>query len=275
MNRLITLILILLVCFIPACSPRSEQYTELESRLVDAADMRFILIQVDHGEVTILESNGDHVEIGGQVLFADKLEYQVKSTEKQISIKVFAHRDSFSNPPLRVIIHIPSQMQLKVETDNASVFVRDYQDDLEVASTSGNITIEQVFGKLTLRSNRGNIIVRESSGIISVVGNYGALTLQNVSGETAASTIMGNVVFGGLVRVGDTVRLETDHGSVSVNLSQDSALSIQVRSTSGDVACMLPGIISSTRACDGEIGSDGGMLSIRTVSGAVTLQLIP
>jgi DUF4097 and DUF4098 domain-containing protein YvlB len=242
---------------------------------MDVADMRSILIQVDHGEVTVLESDGDQVEIGGQVLFPDELEYLVSSTEKQISIKVFAHRDSFSNPTLRVVVHIPRQMQLKVETDNASVFVRDYQGDLEVASTSGNISIEQVVGKLTLRSNRGNITVRESLGIISVVGNYGELTIQNVSGETAASTIMGNVVFGGLIQVGDTVRLETDHGSVSVNLSPDSALGLQVRSTSGDVVCMLPEITSSTRACDGEIGSGGGMLSIRTVSGAATLQLIP
>jgi DUF4097 and DUF4098 domain-containing protein YvlB len=130
-------------------------------------------------------------------------------------------------------------------------------------------------GNLVLRSNRGNITMRESSGTISVVGNYGALNVHDVHGETAMSTIMGNVLFDGLIQAGDVVRLETDHGAVSVNLNQDSAASLQVRSTSGDVACMLPDVVSSTRTCDGEIGSGGGELSIRTVSGAVTLQLIP
>ena len=275
MDRLITLILILFVYFIPACSSTPEQYTKLDARVANAVDTQSILVQVDHGELNILESEDDQVEVGGEVLFVDKLEYQVSSTKKQITIKVFAHQDSFSDLPIRVFVHIPKQLQVKVETGTASVFVQDYQGDMEVASTSGDITIKKTIGKLTLRSNRGNITVRESSGTISVVGNYGALTIQNVSGETAASTIMGNVVFSGLIQAGDTVRLETDHGAVSVNLKPDAALSLQVRSTSGDVVCMLPAINSSTLTCDGEYQSNGGMLSIRTVSGAVIVQLIP
>jgi len=274
MNRLIPLIMILIVCFLPACSPASEQFTELESRVVDM-DSQSVLVQVDYGEVIVLGTEEQLVQVGGQVLFADELEYQVSSMEKQITIKVLAHQDNFSDLPLRVVVHIPKQLQTKIETDSASVIVKDYQGDLEVSSTSGDITVERMTGTLTLRSNRGNITVRESSGDVSVVGNYGVLAIYNVRGETAASTIMGNVVFDGLIQAGDNVRLETDHGAVSVHLSQDSTLGIQVRSTSGDVACMLPGITSTTRTCDGEIGSFGGVLSIRTVSGAVTLQVIP
>ena len=275
MNRLIIPILILLACFIPACLPAPEQYTELESHILDAADSQSIFIQVDHGEVIVSESEDGHVEVRGRVLFADELEYQVSSVEEQILIKAEVHRIDLPNMSLRVEVRVPKDMPVKIETDGASVFVSNYQGDLEAASTSGNITIEQMTGRMTLRSNRGDIIVRKSSGIISVVGNYGALNVQNVHGETAVSTIMGNVVFDGLIQAGDVVRLETDHGSVSVNLSRDSALSLQVRSTSGDVTCMLPDISSSTRSCDGKIGSGDGALKIRTVSGAVTMQLMP
>jgi DUF4097 and DUF4098 domain-containing protein YvlB len=132
-----------------------------------------------------------------------------------------------------------------------------------------------VTGEMALRSNRGNITVQESSGVVSVVGNYGRLTAQNVRGDISASTIMGNVVFEGLIQTGDTVRLETDHGAVSVNLSADSALALRVSSTSGDVTCLLPEVASSTRNCDGALRSGGGSLTIRTVSGAVSLQLLP
>jgi DUF4097 and DUF4098 domain-containing protein YvlB len=270
------LILILLACNVPACAPAPEQYTALESRVVDAVEAQSVLIQVDHGEVTVLESEDHQVEVAGQVLRPGEMEYQVSSKEKLISVKVFAHRDGFLNPSLRVEVRVPKQMQVKVETDSASVFVQDYEGDLEVASTSGNITVEHLAGKMTLRSNRGNITVRESLGIIGVVGNYGALNVQNVHGETAVSTIMGNVVFAGLIEAGDIVRLETDHGLVSVNLRKESALNLQVRSTSGDVACMLPDITSSTRSCDGQVGEgETGELNIRTVSGSVTLQMIP
>lgn len=276
MNRLSALILILFVCFIPACMPAPAKYTELESGVLDVEDSQSILIQVDYGEVIVLGTEGQQAQVKGQVLFVDELEYQVRSTEEQISIKAFTHRKGFSDiPPLRLEVRVPKQRQVKIETDSASVSVQDYEGVLEVDSTSGIITIEQLAGKITLYSNRGNITVRESSGNISIVGNYGALNVQNVYGETAISTIMGNVVFNGLIRTGDTARFETDHGSVSVNLSPDSALSLQVRSTSGNVACVLPDINSSTRTCDGEIRSGGGILSIRTVSGAVTLQMIP
>ena len=276
MNRSISSLLMLACLFsTSACRPTPEQYTDLGPRVIDSAGIQSILIQVDYGEVVLLESDDSHVRIDGQVLYVDELEYQLNSTEQQISITIFSHQDNLSRAPLKTVIRLPQNKQVEVETDNASVLVQGYQGDVEIASTSGDIKLEQTTGKLTLRSNRGRITVQESSGLVSVVGNYGALTLQNVSGEVAASAIMGNIVFSGLIQQGDVVRLETDHGSVSVNMSTDSALGIQVRSTSGDVTCILPGISSTTRTCDGAMNSGGGSLSIRTVSGAVTLQLIP
>ncbi|NJC98618.1 MAG: DUF4097 domain-containing protein [Anaerolineae bacterium] len=267
--------LLLLVCFVSACVPAPEQYTVLEPRLTDVKDVQSILIQIDYGEVILLPWDDSRVSIGGEVLFVDELEYQVESDEKKISVKVFSHRDSPSSAPLKVVIHLPKDKQVKVETDNASVLAQGYQGDMEVASISGDIDVEQMNGKLTLRSNRGSITVDDSSGVVSVVGNYGALTLRNVNGEIAASTIMGDIMFDGLIQGGDVVRLETDHGAVAVNLNADSALNLQARSTSGEVTCLLPGITSTTRTCDGEIHSAQGSLSIRTVSGAVTLQLMP
>ena len=275
MTRLILLQLVLLACFASGCVSTPGQYTNLESRVVDVTDEQAILIQVDHGEITLLASDDSHVRIDGQILFLDELEYQVDSTEEKVSVKIFSRRDNLSKVPLKAVIRLPKNKQVKVETDNASVLIQGYQGDVEIASTSGDIKLEQTTGNLTLRSNRGNVTVQDSSGVVSVVGNYGLLTLQSVNGEIAASTIMGNIAFGGLIQQGDTVRLETDHGAVSVNLSTESALTLKTRSTSGDVTCLLPGVTSSTRTCDGEMHSGGGSLSIRTVSGAVTLQLIP
>ena len=150
MNRLIIPILIPLVCFISACLPTSKQYTELESHILNAVNSQSIIIQVDHGEVIVLGSEDDLVEVGGQVLFADELEYQVSSTEKQISIKANTNRNNPPDKTLRVEVHVPKGTPVKVETDSASVFVSNYQGDLEVDSTSGKITIEQIIGRITL-----------------------------------------------------------------------------------------------------------------------------
>lgn len=274
LNRLIRLLLIL-TFVISACVRTQKQPAELQSRVVDVGDAQSILIQVDYGEVIISGSDDAQVIVDGQVLFTDKLEYAISSTDEQILVKVFAHRDSSSHVPLHVVVQVPNQMHLRVETNNASVFLQGFDGDLEITSIAGDMALEQVAGRMVIHSNRGNITVRESSGILSVVGNYGELTVQDVRGDTSMSTIMGNIMFTGLVAADDSVRLETDHGPVSVNLSADSSLALQANSTSGDVTCMLPDVTASTRTCDGVMHSGGGRLSIRTVSGAITLQLIP
>ena len=274
MIRQICILLIFMILAV-ACNPVPEQYTELEPRFVDPGNATLLLLRVDNGEVFFAESESLFLELDVQVLLPDKLEYQVSATEDQITVKILSQDNNSKMPPLRLVVRVPPQLQSRIETDRASVMIRDYDGNVEVASTSGNITAERVSGTFIMRSNRGNITVRESAGKVTIVGNYGALTLQDTTGEAAASTIMGNVLYEGLIQMNDNVRLEADHGSVSVKLSADSALTLQIRSATGDVACMLPGIDSSTRTCDGEVASGGGSLSVRTVSGAVTLQLLP
>ena len=151
MTRLIPLQLVLLACFASACVSTPGQYTNLESRVVDVTDVHSILIQVDHGEVTLLASDDSHISIDGQILFVDELEYQVDSTEKQISVKIFSHWDNLSRVPLKTVIRLPKNKHVKVETDNASVLIQGYQGDVEIASTSGDIKLEQTTGKPTLR----------------------------------------------------------------------------------------------------------------------------
>ena len=274
MIRQICILLIFMILAV-ACNPVPEQYTELEPRFVDPGNATLLLLRVDNGEVFFAESESLFLELDVQVLLPDKLEYQVSATEDQITVKILSQDNNSKMPPLRLVVRVPPQWQSRIETDRASVMIRDYDGNVEVASTSGNITAERVSGTFIMRSNRGNITVRESAGKVNIVGNYGALTLQDTTGEAAASTIMGNVLYEGLIQMNDNVRLEADHGSVSVKLSADSALTLQIRSATGDVACMLSGIDSTTRTCDGEVASGGGSLSVRTVSGAVTLQLLP
>lgn len=274
-NRWISLFLMLPLILVFACTPIPERYSELEPLVIDAMNMQSILVQVDYGDVKILESDDFFVRVNGRVLFADELDYQVDAVGPQISIVLFARRDNPSGNPLEVVVQVPKRMQVKIETDKASVWVQDYQGDVEVDSTSGSVTIMQMTGTATLHSNRGNITVRDSSGHFSIVGNYGILTVQNTRGDISASTIMGDILFNGLIKSGDITRLETDHGAVSAQLSADSALAVRVRSTSGDVVCVFPGVSSTTRTCDGTMNSGGGNLFIRTVSGVVSLQLIP
>lgn len=269
--RIFTIFLCLLLS---ACTTEKPP-VQLRAHTVEIAEGQSVVIRLNEGVVTVRGGEDGQVRVGGQTLSPDQTEYNVTTLNDQIQIIANYTGKRSSDPPVHLEVSVPNNVALTIETDSSSIVIREYAGELEAASISGNIFVEDVHGDITLRSNRGNVEVQDSVGEISVVGNYGLLALDNAQGHIGVSTIMGNVVFSGSILMGDDVRLEADHGAVSVHLSADSALGIQVRSTSGDVACMLPGVSSTTRTCDGTFGVGDGKLFIRTVSGAVTVQSLP
>lgn len=269
--RIITIILYLLIS---GCR-NVNSLDQLPVRTAQVVEGQSVQIYLNEGVVTVRGNTDGQVYVNGQTLSSDQTNYNITTVNDQVQITVNYKGKRSSSPPVYLEVSVPNDIALTIETDSASITVREYAGEVKAASVSGNIFIEDVQGSITMHSNRGDVRIGGSTGKISVVGNYGLLTLENAQGEIGVSTIMGNVVFNGAILTGDEVYLETDHGAVSAQLSADSALSIQVRSTSGDVACMVPGLTSTTRICDGIMNSGGGSLSIRTVSGAVMLQLLP
>ena len=266
----------LFFCLILAACTGDVPPEQLPAREMQITTGQTISIRIDEGEI-LVQGGGDDgsVTIGGQLFLPEETTYSATSEVDQIQITSEHEGFRSSVAPIRMNVTVPNNVRIKIESDFASITVRDYEGELETASVAGDILIENSQGTITARSNRGDVTVRNSAGNISVVGNYGLLTLDGSKGDIGVSTIMGTITFNGLIHADDDVRLETDHGPVDVNLEADSALTLSARSTSGDLACMLPGIDSSTRWCEGQFGAGGGALQIRTVSGAVWIRLIP
>ncbi len=132
MNRLLCKFLLPLVCLIPACVP-ARQYVDLETHEINVTGSQLIVVQADYGELSIRQSEDESVVTDGQVLFDDKLEYGVISTNERILVKALVHRNSTSEDPLRMTVRVPSGKRVMVETDSASVFLQDFQGDVEVA----------------------------------------------------------------------------------------------------------------------------------------------
>jgi hypothetical protein len=269
------LALLFSLLFLSACLSTQPEFVNLQTKTIDAGNARSILIQINRGELVILESEEVRIGVGGQALYPNEVDYEIDDLGDQIVINIQDQHRGLSKNLVQINVSVPGGIKVEVESDNASVRVQGYHGELEVASTSGNVTVENTTGDLTLRSNRGNVTVQNCSGDFSVVGNYGTLTLRDNEGHIGVSTIMGTIMYEGTIQETDIVSLETDHGPIEVNLKSDSNLQLFVRSTSGDIACMVPNLSSTSRSCEGQIGAYGGTLDVRTVSGAVTLRLVP
>ena len=268
-------IIALLLCLLLSACASGDSPVQLPVQSAPIHEGQSVLIHLNAGDLTVRGGEEGQVSVAGQTLSPDQTEYSVATVNDQIQIVVNYTGRRSSGPPVHLEISVPNNAALTIETNSASIAVRDYSGELEAASVSGDVLIEDAQGGITARSNRGDVTVKNSAGIISVVGNYGLLTLDGVNGDIGVSTIMGTINFTGLIHAGDNVRLETDHGPVDVNLEADSTLTLNAQSTSGDMACMLPDINSSTRWCDGQVGTGEGALQIRTVSGAVWIRTMP
>jgi hypothetical protein len=250
-------------------------FIQLTPQVLSIAEDQSLLVRLDEGVVQVVGNQSEQLQVNTETFLPEKVNYQVVSTQDQIQIIVSHDGRNSSKSPVSLQVEVPNGVKVKIDTEYASITVRDYEGELEAASIAGDILIQGVKGMITARSNRGDVKVEHSAGKVSVVGNYGLLSLEDVRGDTGVSTIMGTIIFNGSIGTDDVVRLETDHGPIGVNFDPDSAFGVEVRSTSGEVVCVIPGITSSLRACDGVFNSVGGTLTVRTVSGAVNLQMAP
>jgi DUF4097 and DUF4098 domain-containing protein YvlB len=272
MNRIIAPLFFLFL--LSACRPEQASVA-LPAQTVNVDGGQAVLIQLKSGEILVRGGDDGQVRVEGQTISPDQTEINVETLNDQIGIFIRYTGRQSSNAQLQVEVSVPDDVPLKIETDSAAITVHDYRGRLDAESISGSILIENVNGEITAHSNRGDVQVWNSFGTMSLVGNYGLLSIGSSSGEIGVSTIMGRINFSGSIQASDAVRLETDHGPVTVSLSPNSILDFEVTSNSGDVACMLPDVSATLRTCNGVLNDGGGSLRVRTVSGAVTLQLTP
>jgi DUF4097 and DUF4098 domain-containing protein YvlB len=264
-----------LCLIVAACAPTAVPTpVDLKPKTLQVGDAQTIYIEINQGELLIVGNASHTLEISGQTIFPGQIDYRTASVGDQISVTANYTGGKPSDIPIQLEVSVPNGIKVKVDTRYASVVVRDYDGDLQVASVSGNITVENVSGRLVAHSSRGDVSVQNSAGKINLIGNYGRMDVKNVTGELGISTFMGSITFNGPISIGDAMRFETQHALVIVNLSPESALSLQVNSNSGEVACMLPGINAALRSCEGELNSGGGSLTVQSRSGAITIKLI-
>ena len=139
-------------------------------------------------------------------------------------------------------------------------------------SVAGDVNAQGLAGEAQLRSGRGNVTLTDSAGIFHVLGEHGVLDIENSHGSIDSSTIMGTIQFQGEPGAGDTIHFEVDHGPVEITLGENSDLTMTASSTSGDVACMAPGITRNGRGCAGVLGAGSASFYVRTVSGSITIR---
>jgi len=187
---------------------------------------------------------------------------------------------------------------------HASVEIKAESGDIHMVDTKGGCRIEGRSGNVTLRGLDGIVEVATSSGNISVEETAGAsLTIENKSGNIRASRTKGNIkarTASGDIAVtsssGKVISIETASGNVTVDLEEAISGTLNVRTVNGDAHVAIPDgsdcrVSLSTLRGDvhsglpledearaesritGRLGSGSGTLDVSAVTGNITLEL--
>jgi DUF4097 and DUF4098 domain-containing protein YvlB len=120
---------------------------------------------------------------------------------------------------------------------------------LELQTTGGNITVDQVVNRANITIGTGAVRIREINGSAVVKNSNGDSTIRDVTGDLQVNSANGNITVerprgsvtaktaNGSIRIGDassgTVRLETSIGDLEVGIHPGSAAYLDVSTKTG------------------------------------------
>jgi hypothetical protein len=261
-----------------SCSPGGEPPKMIPDRMYLLQPGQEVVLDVSAGLVEVRGVEGETLSIRGTRADANPVEIQAGGEgTRRLELEIQGRRAPRGTAPaewMRAVIEVPHGTVLTVNTVEAGVLVSDLEGTIRVDSTAGDVVGERLRGAIILRSGRGNVTARDSSGEVRVLGEHGALLIEHSRGAIGSATIMGSITYRGTPAAGDRIRLEVDHGPVQVDLLGEPDLALEVQSTTGVVVCP-PALPATSRGCGGAYGAGGGSLTVRTVSGKITVRHIP
>jgi len=279
MKKLCIVFFVLVIsAMLSACIQLPTPTKSIQKR-VDLSPNQAIFLEIESGQVTLVSGRSIGVmNIDGELLDSEQVAFSIKSSDERIDITAQVKQspfDVFSTPPVNLTVEVPDGYSVNIKTFDAAVVLSDLNGDINVSTVSGDLLAENLAGTVTLTSSRGDVTVKNFSGQLQVLGEHGILKLENVNGKIGSSTIMGSIHYQGRPMPGDEIHFEVDHGPIEIYLPLNSNLDLEISTTSGELVCIAPGLISTGPTCMGTIGSGGASMTVRSVSGSVTLQLSP
>jgi len=208
------------------------------------------------------------------------------------------------------IIEMPKNIAADISSASGEISVRDLFAGCRLNTASGEIEISGCQGENHLSTASGDVTasgctkaslkINTASGDIEVNDCSGELSFQTVSGDVSLSTAgdlqgqtvsgdidiqmektgqikvrstSGDIQFQGPVAEGSTAAMATVSGDVSVDLGQNSSAAIEASTVSGEIDCEmdLAGLRQGSRSLSGKLGGGQGSLSVKTVSGDITI----
>lgn len=316
-NRCARVILTLCIALLPALGAAASRQVDEKLFEKDAVKKhvekeapvrgRTVSVRSAVSNMVVEPGTGDQVQVSADLRFwssddemmatvRDEFDVEIAESGSRLEITVELPRRSekgffsrlFPDRSVRYSIDlwvkVPASVPVEIGNSYGAVTARGLDGPLQIANTSGDITVEHAGGPVVLDGRYGNVQVSDISGDLraatssgaitasrlggsAVIGSsYGDVQVESVSGDLTVSTSSGNVTAAGVKR---NAQLTTSYGEARAERI-DGNLVIEAQSGESHVS----GVTGSLRVAgsygDVIVEHVGGPAEITTATGSVT-----
>lgn len=149
---------------------------------------------------------------------------------------------------------------------HASVKIQTASGDIEAQGCSGDFTVQSVSGDISLKMDDGQVSVTTVSGDLELEAES--------LGSISAATTSGDMVITVDSSLDGEVRLASVSGDVELEIPDDSEISLEATTASGDIDCglELEERNQTSRRLTGRLGQGRIPVSIKTTSGDISIE---
>lgn len=244
-----------------------DEVTELKVRLM--AGTVAVLATDDRPSVAVLEHRGRPLRVSHENGTL-AISYESLSWDGLLGFLKPKH------DTVAVTITVPADCPLRLGVLSASAVVSGLSAGASIKGMSGDITLDGVTGDVTAETMSGEVAAAGIDGAIHFKSMSGGLTL--AGGQLSAldaNTMSGQVTADVTLDAAGSMQIATMAGDVTLRLPSDSDAQVRLQSAGGAVHSEFDSVQTQrspgSHAASGNVGAGNGRVSVRTMSGAITL----
>ena len=213
--------------------------------------------RIGNGEVTVTDSQtGDRVSI---------------------EVRVPRHWHMTGHRKVELLVRIPREADLDVQTGDGSVDVGALSGKIAVSTGDGPVRVEGLRGEIRLHTGdgpikasglEGRLRADTGDGSMDVRGRFDALDLRTGDGQIEAAVERGS-------KVGEAWSLRSGDGGIVLRVPDDLSADVEAHTGDGHIDLGAPVTVSggvSQSDVRGKLGAGGAPLRLQTGDGSIRLQ---
>jgi DUF4097 and DUF4098 domain-containing protein YvlB len=228
---------------------RDLAYTSTVDTVLPLTRNGAVEIRLHAGEIIVTGWSRDEVKVRGT---SERGQIRVEATPSHIEIGGRTLRGRLGET--RVEVSVPEGTRLTVSGNSTDVSVRGVKGEVDVATMSGDLVIDNASSRVGFESVSGDVQISRVQGALRGEAISGEVDVTDVTGEVEVETVSGNLTLHNVRS--KYVRAESVSGSVEFDGGTEAGGRYDFASHSGDVRLLLPSAL-------------GAMISVETFSGTI------